>query len=504
MTKETVESRGMRARSFFEAPYGCFWIAALGLALEGTAGEFRKFAPTPDFGPSSADTLITRLLIITLVVAVFLVASSRHEDFVFKNRIWAVAVCIGFSLGLSLYFSGFLFVASGRLPVVLGYYITTVIGIAYLLIWFDRIFAFGIRATLLTVAVSLVMRGLVQMLLVLMQQNPGVVLITAMPLASLPCLLAVFAQSKDLHPGKPNPINMEYAVASSSKLRYPRLALAMLLLMLFLIPLLAGMSDEHTVQISNGLGLTWYRQGSCIGINILVGVLLYLFAKLHFNKTLLLAYLLVVSGLTATAVFTVQNAAPASLVAGSLALQAAKKMLDFGVVFPAFIFSTEGEKRYRWHVAARFGSSLASLIVAIVLSTSASADNPLRGVFDGGLLFALFTTLIVFFFCLEALLPEAKEPAAAAEEPKPLRQPFKEAVAKLAADGRLTPTEETILALVARGSNAESVSKELVVSVNTAKTHIRNIYNKLDVHSQQELIALVNAAKDEIRNSFDE
>ena len=40
--------------------------------------------------------------------------------------------------------------------------------------------------------------------------------------------------------------------------------------------------------------------------------------------------------------------------------------------------------------------------------------------------------------------------------------------------------------------------------MNTAKTHIRNIYNKLDVHSQQELIALVNAAKDEIRNSFDE
>ena len=504
MTKETVESRDMRARSFFEAPYGCFWIAALGLALEGTAGEFRKFAPTPAFGPSSADTLIARLLIIALVVAVFLVAHSRHEDFVFKNRIWAVAVCIVFSLGLSLYFSGFLFVASGRLPVVLGYYITTVVGIAYLLIWFDRIFAFGIRATLLTVAVSLVMRGLLQMLLVLMQQNPGVVLITAMPLASLPCLLAVFAQSRDLHPGEPNPINMEYSVAAPTKIRYPQLALAMLLLMLFLIPLLTGMPDEHTAQISTELGLSWYRQGSCIGINILVGILLYLYARMHFTKTLLLVYFLVVIGLTATAIFTVQSTGDMSLVAGSLALMAAKKMLDFGVVFPAFIFSTDGQKRYRWHVAGRMGTSLASLIVVIVLSTSPLATSPFRGVLNGGLLFTLFAVVVVFFFCLETVLPEAQAAAPAAEEPKPLRQPFKEAVAKLAADGRLTPTEETILALVARGSNAESVSKELVVSVNTAKTHIRNIYNKLDVHSQQELIALVNAAKDEIRNSFDE
>jgi DNA-binding CsgD family transcriptional regulator len=31
------------------------------------------------------------------------------------------------------------------------------------------------------------------------------------------------------------------------------------------------------------------------------------------------------------------------------------------------------------------------------------------------------------------------------------------------------------------------------VSRNTVKTHVRNVYSKLDVHSQQELIDLVEA-----------
>lgn len=44
--------------------------------------------------------------------------------------------------------------------------------------------------------------------------------------------------------------------------------------------------------------------------------------------------------------------------------------------------------------------------------------------------------------------------------------------------------------------------KTLLVSVNTAKTHIRNIYAKLGVHSQQELIALVEATKREVLESY--
>ena len=58
---------------------------------------------------------------------------------------------------------------------------------------------------------------------------------------------------------------------------------------------------------------------------------------------------------------------------------------------------------------------------------------------------------------------------------------------------RLTPRETEILALLAHGRNAPYIQEKLVLSRNTVKTHVQNIYAKLGVHSQQELIDLVEA-----------
>lgn len=43
--------------------------------------------------------------------------------------------------------------------------------------------------------------------------------------------------------------------------------------------------------------------------------------------------------------------------------------------------------------------------------------------------------------------------------------------------------------LALEGKNAGGIAKELVISNATAKSHLRNIYLKLDVHSQQELVS---------------
>lgn len=48
-----------------------------------------------------------------------------------------------------------------------------------------------------------------------------------------------------------------------------------------------------------------------------------------------------------------------------------------------------------------------------------------------------------------------------------------------------------ILALLARGNNAQHIQEQLSISHNTVKYHARNVYRKLDVHSQQELIDLL-------------
>ncbi len=62
---------------------------------------------------------------------------------------------------------------------------------------------------------------------------------------------------------------------------------------------------------------------------------------------------------------------------------------------------------------------------------------------------------------------------------------------KLAKQFDLTPREEEILLLLAQNYRAPYIAERLVVSQSTVKTHMRNLYAKLGVHSQAELLLLV-------------
>lgn len=55
----------------------------------------------------------------------------------------------------------------------------------------------------------------------------------------------------------------------------------------------------------------------------------------------------------------------------------------------------------------------------------------------------------------------------------------------------LTNRESEILVFLARGRNCSIIEQELTISRNTVRSHVRHIYEKLDVHSQQELIDFV-------------
>jgi DNA-binding CsgD family transcriptional regulator len=56
-----------------------------------------------------------------------------------------------------------------------------------------------------------------------------------------------------------------------------------------------------------------------------------------------------------------------------------------------------------------------------------------------------------------------------------------------------TRREFDVLSLVGRGRSVPSTSKALFVSENTVKSHLKSIYQKLDVHSKQELMELIEA-----------
>jgi DNA-binding CsgD family transcriptional regulator len=59
----------------------------------------------------------------------------------------------------------------------------------------------------------------------------------------------------------------------------------------------------------------------------------------------------------------------------------------------------------------------------------------------------------------------------------------------------LSRRETEILFFLAKGHNAAYIQEKLYISEGTAKTHIRHIYRKCDIHNQQDLMRMVEDAQ---------
>ena len=81
-----------------------------------------------------------------------------------------------------------------------------------------------------------------------------------------------------------------------------------------------------------------------------------------------------------------------------------------------------------------------------------------------------------------------RQPLVAGQEPPEALPP---ACLQLAEQHRLTKREQQVFELLAQGRSTTDVATALDVSENTAKTHIKRLYKKLDVHSKQDIIDLV-------------
>ena len=61
---------------------------------------------------------------------------------------------------------------------------------------------------------------------------------------------------------------------------------------------------------------------------------------------------------------------------------------------------------------------------------------------------------------------------------------------------KLTDREMEVLKLVATGRNNREIAKELFITENTVKNHVRNILEKLNLHSRME--AVVYAVREKL------
>ncbi len=87
------------------------------------------------------------------------------------------------------------------------------------------------------------------------------------------------------------------------------------------------------------------------------------------------------------------------------------------------------------------------------------------------------------------------DPLNSAEPAEPADDALDERCARLGDEFGLTEREREVFVLLAHGRNGRYIMDNLVISRNTAKTHIKHIYSKLGVHSHQELIDLASGAE---------
>ena len=102
---------------------------------------------------------------------------------------------------------------------------------------------------------------------------------------------------------------------------------------------------------------------------------------------------------------------------------------------------------------------------------------------------ALFVTVLLVFNDPRSALHQWL----AAGEPTESGDEIPNACAELASRYALTPREHEVLGLLARGRTAAYVGHSLGISQGTAKTHIRSVYHKMDIHTQQDLMDLIEA-----------
>lgn len=85
--------------------------------------------------------------------------------------------------------------------------------------------------------------------------------------------------------------------------------------------------------------------------------------------------------------------------------------------------------------------------------------------------------------------------------PEPLTHTgkFRAACEAIAERYGLTPREAEVMRLVMRGRSGAYVQENLFISKSTFQTHMRNLYKKLDVHTNQELLDLLETTIEEQR-----
>lgn len=254
------------------------------------------------------------------------------------------------------------------------------------------------------------------------------------------------------------------------------------------MPLQDGFTMDQAMQLSIGAG------------TILGGVAVALIIRFAWNRSFVLVLDLLVLPLSLVSLYTAQLVGML-FVLHFLIVDSTYKVVLFYIMMVPFLFP---EMRKGPRSVVPLYASFAFMIAMRALFSG------LHSLLPESLYATLVAVVVLLSFTGAALLalllvhrqmtrrepsPEATpSQVSGASETSPLGQ-RPDIVAACSALGdrfELTPREREIFLLLAQNYRAPYIAEKLVVSQSTVKTHMRNLYAKLGVHSQAELLLLVD------------
>ena len=94
-----------------------------------------------------------------------------------------------------------------------------------------------------------------------------------------------------------------------------------------------------------------------------------------------------------------------------------------------------------------------------------------------------------------SIFTEGSDATPPAEDTPAARGRYRQRCEVIANTYLLSRRESEVMYYLARGYKSSHIQQQLYISEGTAKTHIRHIYRKLNIHSQQDLIHLIDGVE---------
>jgi DNA-binding CsgD family transcriptional regulator len=372
-----------------------------------------------------------------------------------------------------------------------------------LLCWAEALLPLGARRMAIVYILATVMLGCLAALTAMVRTDAANILVSSFPLISISCLywykdkseLPALAASASELPGARDAVlgndpwvlhdqSLQPTQAVTS--RVGKLGLGLVFLApLACYPLVFGYIHYSWVAVQDMAFISMSVQLAAATGTVLGAGLLLLMVTWFWSRRNLALYGFIILPIAVLAAYMVVFVGEQNHFLYVVPLNIAQKLAFFMVWITPFLVPSDRSPIYVWGVSL----SLYYLGKAASSSSTAVPDAPYTA------LLAMASIVVLIICNIVGILLDRNQqadPAAGAGGAIDAAAARISACEAIAGEHGLTPRELDVLLLLAEGLTAQAIAQSLVVSPSTAKSHIRNIYQKLDVHTQAELLVLLH------------